>query len=202
MSVEFDLTKATGRSCFWVPDFAFLSLLKPIFGRTLQIGPSVRVVGADSSNQTLAASTAVSTTINFNTNTAGTLAMPGANQVYLWESMSGTITAEDASGKLQISRVVLYLNGGFSFLLGPMASSLPWTFPALVSNWTLMGQFPIPLQYGQPVDTNGPSFNTLLVNTDASNSHTYRRQITGVYRLVDNVDLSWGPSVPGAGVGL
>jgi len=203
MVIESDLTKAVNRSCFWVPDYAFLSLLKPMAGRTLLIGPPLRAVGADSANQTLAASTTAAVSINFNTVTAGSLQMPNVNQVFMWESLSGTLTATDASGKLQITESVLYHNGGFSQFAGPNMAPLPFTFPALSGrNWVVVGTNPIPLQYGQPSDPNGPTFYVTLTNTDGSASHTYKRQIAGIYRLIDNVDLSSGPAMPGAGVGI
>lgn len=196
-AAPFNLGQANRRSCFWTPDYSSLSLLKPLPGRVLNIGPSTVLQVSDAANQSIAASTTQIASFTTNGLVPGSWNAPGANQVVLFELLLASIITADTSGKLQIGFAQLG-NGGTGFVsIAALAYPMPFTFPAL-TGVQFQVQAALPITPCYPPAT-GPSANFLLTNTDTA-AHTYTRRITMRYRVVDGVDQTSGPSLPGAGL--
>jgi hypothetical protein len=198
------LTAAVGRSCYWSPDYSWLSLLKPQAGRTLQVSGPLQINQQDAANQNLAASTSVFANFTANTITAGVWTPPLPNQAVLIENLRCWIQATDNSGKLELQNAACGLGDGFSFVALVASFAMPFTYPALTNTGAYyVSAQPIPLLIPRPVPAvNGPNAFFWILNTDGAGAHTYKRGIAFTYRIIDNVDFSSGPSIPGAGVGL
>jgi len=198
------LQAAATRNCFWSPDYSFLSLLVPQPGRVLQVSPPLLINVQDASNQSLAASTTSNFQWSANTLVAGSWVAPNANQAVMFESLAFGVQATDNSGKLQLSAAFLGLGDTVTKL--PMFSPavLPFTFSAVNNQQVFFsGQLPIALLVPRPVGTpspNGPNGNITITNTDGASAHTFKRVLQMTYRIIDQVDWSTGPTLPGAGL--
>jgi len=189
------------RQCFWVPDYSWISLLKPAPGYALSISAPMQLIAQDAANQTLAASTVGGAGFTLNTLVPGTWVAPGANQAVLFENIGGSILVTDNSGKIQILNVTASLGDNFTNPALVSTSALPFTFPALLNNiarWVTAQ--PVPLMLPRPTPSaNGPAFGITLLNTDGAASHTYKRTISLTFRLIGPCDFSSGPVLPGSG---
>lgn len=200
-----NLAWAERRHCSWSPDYAWLSMLRPQTGKVLEIGPPLSMAVQDSANQTINASIVANVTFSANTLTAGIWTPPGLNQAVLIESLRAAVIETDANGKIQINLALLMtgdtINSGIPAFLS--CGVLPFTQPAIanVTTW-IVGENPMPLILPRPtVSANGPLVQFVITNTDASNSHTYKRNITYSYRIISNCDFTAGPTIPGSGIG-
>jgi len=192
------------RPCFWAPDYAWLSLLKPQPGRGLRIGAAQQLALLDSADQTLAASTTANVTFNANTIVPGSWVPPAMNQAILFESLNATVVARDTSAKLQVNLMLAGSIGDGVSVPPTIVSVLgyPTAFPTIVALGVRQVCVPpIVLLLPRPAPAaNGPSFVFVIQNTDGAGAHTYRRAFNATFRIIDNCDFSSGPTIPGAGI--
>jgi hypothetical protein len=158
--------------------------------------------GMDAASQTLALSSWVYGAVPANT-LSPWLAL-GPNQAILFEHLRVGIRADDNSGHLVLAQLTIGL-GDIATIApqSPAGFSLPYTFPPVANFPTVTVTCSSPPLLVAPRQLiNGPSITYTLQNNDAAAAHTFRRIIACTYRIIDNVDFSTGPSLPGAGVGL
>lgn len=200
-----DLTRAVGRSCYWVPDYSWIALLKPLAGRTLQIGPGLNILVQDAANQTQNAGVSSILSYSANTITANIWPVPTSNQAVMFENLRAWLVFTDTSAKLSVVAATLSVGDGSSAVGIQFCQGMPFTAPAISGGvgWQMNAYVPVPLLIPRPtVSAAGPSATISLVNTDGGASHTFKRGIQYTFRVIDNVDFSMGPAVPGAGEAL
>jgi hypothetical protein len=200
-ALNLDLQRAVERNCHWCPDYAWISLLKPQPGRAMRIGPRQTLNINDAANQTLALSAVTSVFIEPNAILAASWTKPAPNQAIFFENIGFGLQNVDASGKLQLLSVTQATIGNLTGApITGLSAPLPFTFPALANFqlwWNLVN--PVPLWTTQ-VGAFGPFCFALLNNTDAGAGHTFKRLVSLTWRVIDNVDFSSGPAIPGAGI--
>jgi len=196
-----EIALAHRRNCFWAPDYSYLSFLKPIAGRFLAFGPSVSLTAYDSADQSLAANANTWMSFNLNTIRAGTWQQPQVNQAIVVENLISSLQCRDATGNLQITSFQVATD---EICYAPMSfgGAMPFNMPKTTSFYFIcVGIQPIPLLLRRPgsPQASGPQANFSVINTSATVAALYRRYLGITFRIVDNVDFSSGPAIPGAG---
>lgn len=168
---------------FKAPDV--ISLLRPLKGRVITVSSRLTVNVSDAANRTATAAQQISDFWSANTLVANSFTPP-AGAGLLIEHVDAYVTATDASGKLQFGN--LAINAGPIGLPIQLSFTLPWTFPAIngyAGGW-VAGFNPAIVM---PADVgNGPIAFALITNTDAGASHTYKRSLVYLYRLIFDFD--------------
>ena len=179
----------------WVPDYSWLSLLAPVAGSSLAIGPRQSIVTQDAAAQTLGAGASAFLTWNANDLSAGAWTPPAATTAVLFEAIHAGLSNPDGAAKLQVLTLALNIGDGIADLVANAILAMPYTFPAVVQSglgWN--GQIPLPIL--QPVNgivsANGPVAHAALVNTDGAAAHTYQRYLKYIFRYIYNVDAARG----------
>ena len=192
------------RNCFWSPDFSWLSMLRAQPGASLSVTGAMLLGAADAANQSIAASAVSELTWNINTIVSGAWSAPTLSQAIVFESLRAGIQTSDANGQIQVLDLRMGLGDGATTVPIAGPAVLPFTLPAVTNHqthWTCV--MPIPLLVPRPTaSANGPAVVMVLKNLDGAGAHIFRRVITFTYRIVDNVDFTLGPALPGAGTGL
>jgi hypothetical protein len=207
------LHTAAARSCYWAPDYSSLSLLKPMPGRVLAIGPSMLLGAAEPpAEHSVAASTIVVAGLNVNAITSGLWVPEGANQAVMFESISAGLQTNDTTKSLTVLDIHCDIGDGVSLVPLNGTSGTPFAMVGqggLSPFWYVWSAVLPPIlliprsdaggfDYSTP--GNGPTFVVSLQNTDGANAHNFSMRVQFTYRLIDNVDFTTGASIPGSGM--
>jgi hypothetical protein len=157
------------------------------------------VQGVDTADQTLAASGISQVNFAFNTVLAGTYTPPAMNEAHYFEVLAARLVEQDGNGKLQVLRMTFNSDMGANWV-PTYGQAMPFTFPAAAGIGAMAWvAAPVPLYYGSKAGSGvlanaaGPFLQFVIVNTDGAGSHTYRRLLSGLYRIIRNIDPTTGP---------
>jgi hypothetical protein len=177
-------------------------MLKPQPARTLAIGPRRTLVAIDAAP---IAAPAGYNLLNWYANliTPGALPPPATGTAIVYEVASFTLIASDASADLVVTNAQINMP-----ILGSVPARslviLPYTFPPTVGalGYTVSTtDMWVDIVVGTPTagELGGPIVYMEVNNKDAV-AHTYTRYMSLTYRVIENVDPTSGPGVPGAGL--
>jgi hypothetical protein len=164
------------------------------------IGPRVFLLASDTVDQVLAAGATAQT--SFDSTATGSNPLGGGgtdivlapDQALLIEEASVAIANQDGAGKIQVINAwAAVLRGGMLRAQDlPLArtDALPYTFPPILSNL----RFPMlkapTIFYASDMLVSNAGIISLMVltNTDVGASHTYRRGMIMMYRIIGGLD--------------